>query len=252
MEKFVIIDGNNLMFRAFYALPQLANFDASTLYESIPNFHNTPKRYNDFLKAVEEDKMGRAASVQEEINFIKERADFYPVLIESNKAGVLPLRVSHNDTKSNNVMLDAATRTALCVIDLDTVMPGLSLYDFGDAIRFGANTAAEDEKDVSKVSLDLGLYEQYVRGFLTSAGSSLVPEEVKLLPFSAKMMTLECGMRFLTDYIDGDIYFKVHYPDHNLVRCHTQFALVADMELKYDEMIQITRNAYKEICGKEF
>jgi len=131
-------------------------------------------------------------------------------------------------------------------------MPGLSLYDFGDAIRFGANTAAEDEKDLSKVSLDLNLYEQYVRGFLSSAGDSLTAEEVKYLPLGAKMMTFECGMRFLTDFIDGDVYFKTRYPEHNLDRCRTQFMLVYDMERKYEQMLEITRKAYKDICSKEY
>ena len=139
----------------------------------------------------------------------------------------------------------------ICVVDLDTVMPGLSLYDFGDAIRFGANTGAEDEKDLSKVSLDLGLYEQYVRGFLSSAGDSLTAAEVECLPLSAKIMTFECGMRFLTDYIDGDVYFKTAYKEHNLVRCRSQFALVADIEKKFGEMKKITADAYKEICGKD-
>ena len=222
----------------------LSNFPAETLHETIPNFHNTPSRYNDFLKALEEDKCGRAAGVKEEIEFIKARKDFYSILIDSNKDGVLPLRVSHNDTKSNNVMLDAKTRRPLCVIDLDTIMPGFSVTDFGDSIRFGANTAAEDEKDLTKVNLDLHLFEIYAKGFLEGCGGQLLDSEIMLLPEGSKMMTIECGMRFLADYLAGDTYFKTHYPEHNLDRCRTQLKLVAEMEKNWDEM----KNIVKQYC----
>lgn len=222
----------------------LADFPADTLHETIVDFHNTPKRYNDFLKALEENKSGRAKEALEEIEFVKARKDFYGVLIESNKEGKLPLRVSHNDTKSNNVMLDANTRTALCVIDLDTIMPGFSVTDFGDAIRFGANTAAEDEKDLSKVNFSLDMFKAYVKGFLDGCGGELPDSEIMLLPEGAKMMTIECGMRFLADFIEGDIYFKTKYPEHNLVRCRTQLKLVAEMEKHWDEMKAIV----KEYC----
>jgi len=248
------IDSPEIFFNAGKAFGefqrQLADFPIDKLYETIPDFHNTGKRYRNLVNAIASDPKGRVKHLSEEIDFCRERRDETYVLTGKTVIGDLPLRVTHNDTKLNNILFDKTTDEPVCIVDLDTVMPGLSLYDFGDAIRFGANTAADDEKDISKVSLDLGLYEQYVRGFLTSAGKSLVSEEVRLLPFSAKMMTLECGMRFLTDYIDGDVYFKIHYPDHNLVRCHTQFALVADIERKYDEMMKITETAYKEICGK--
>ncbi len=223
----------------------LNDFPADTLYETIPDFHNTPKRYENFLNAVNEDKIKRAANVQEEIQFIKDRADFYSVLTDSYKAGKLPLRVSHNDTKSNNVMLDATTRTALCVIDLDTIMPGFSVTDFGDAIRFGANTAAEDEKDVSKVNIDLDMFAAYTKGFIEGCGGELPDEEIMLLPEGAKMMTIECGMRFLADYLEGDTYFKTAYLDHNLVRCRTQLKLVADMEAHWDEMKAIVKQYCK-------
>ena len=229
----------------------LADFPIDKLYETIPDFHNTGKRYRNLINSVAADPKGRVKYVQEELNFCYARRNETYVLTGKTLIGDLPLRVTHNDTKLNNILFDKTTDEPICIVDLDTVMPGLSLYDFGDAIRFGANTTTEDDKDIKNVSLDLGLYEQYVRGFLTSAGESLVTEEVRLLPFASKMMTFECGMRFLTDYIDGDVYFKTHYPDHNLVRCHTQFALVADMEAKYDEMMKITENAYKEICGSE-
>lgn len=217
----------------------LADFPADSLYETIPDFHNTPKRYRDFLTAVENDVCKRAAFVGSEIEFVKQREDFYSVLFDNYNAGKLPLRVTHNDTKSNNVMLDKNTRKALCVIDLDTVMPGFSVNDFGDSIRFGASPAAEDEKDVSKVSIDLELFEAYTQGFLEGCGGMLTESEIMLMPEGAKMMTVECGMRFLTDYLNGDTYFKTAYPEHNLVRCRTQFKLVEDMEKHWDEMKQI-------------
>ena len=218
---------------------QLANFPADTLHETIPNFHNTAKRYQDFEKAVEADVKGRAAEVQEEIAFVRARKGEVSELHDMLAKGELPLRVTHNDTKLNNIMIDSKTHQAICVIDLDTVMPGLSAHDFGDAIRFGANTAAEDEPDVSKVSLSLELFEIYVKGFLEGCGGRLTPNEVKALPMGAKMMTLECGMRFLADYLEGDVYFKIAREKHNLDRCRTQFALVADMEKKWQQMCEL-------------
>lgn len=218
---------------------QLANFPADTLHETIPNFHNTAKRYQDFEKAVEADVKGRAAEVQEEIAFVRARKGEVSELHDMLAEGDLPLRVTHNDTKLNNIMIDSKTHQAICVIDLDTVMPGLSAHDFGDAIRFGANTAAEDEPDVSKVSLSLELFEIYVKGFLEGCGGRLTPNEVKALPMGAKMMTLECGMRFLADYLEGDVYFKIAREKHNLDRCRTQFALVADMEKKWQQMCEL-------------
>lgn len=218
---------------------QLANFPADTLHETIPNFHNTAKRYQDFEKAVEADVKGRAAEVQEEIAFVRARKGEVSELHDMLAKGELPLRVTHNDTKLNNIMIDSKTHQAICVIDLDTVMPGLSAHDFGDAIRFGANTAAEDEPDVSKVSLSLELFEIYVKGFLEGCGGRLTPNEVKVLPMGAKMMTLECGMRFLADYLEGDVYFKIAREKHNLDRCRTQFALVADMEKKWRQMCEL-------------
>ncbi len=219
----------------------LAAFPAETLFETIKDFHNTPKRYNDFLKAVSQDVCGRAKDVEAEIAFVKERESFYSVLLDANKRGELPLRVSHNDTKSNNVMLDKNTRTALCVIDLDTIMPGFSVTDFGDSIRFGASTAAEDEKDLSKVKLDIGLFEAYTEGFLENLKDDFKPSEIMLLPEGAKMMTIECGMRFLADYLSGDTYFKTKYPEHNLDRCRTQFKLVQEMEDNWDTLKQIVK-----------
>ena len=217
---------------------QLATFPAHTLHETIKNFHNTADRYRIFREKLAQDPMGRAKDVQAEIAFALEREQEASTLVDMLAAGELPLRVTHNDTKLNNVMLDSRTRKPLCVIDLDTVMPGLSLYDFGDSIRFGAATAAEDEKDLSKMEMDLELFRIYTRGFL-SACPGLTENEKKMLPMGAKMMTLECGVRFLTDYLDGDHYFATKYEGHNLDRCRTQFKLVADMESKWDKMAAI-------------
>lgn len=221
---------------------QLADFDASVLVETIPDFHNTAKRYEAFEQAVEADLAGRAQTVAEEIAFAKARKADASILVDELKAGNLPLRVTHNDTKLNNVLFDADSEKAVCVIDLDTVMPGLVHYDFGDSIRFGASTAAEDEKDLTKVEMDLSLFEAYTRGFLTSCGKALTEKEIAYLPFSAKLLTYECGIRFLTDYLNGDTYFKIHYPEQNLDRCRTQFKLVADMEKKMDAMQTIVKN----------
>ena len=219
---------------------QLADFPAETLHETIRNFHNTPDRYRLFREALQKDVMGRAASVQPEIDFVLAHEEVAGRLTAMLKARQLPLRVTHNDTKLNNVMLSADTRTPLCVIDLDTTMPGLSAYDFGDSIRFGAATAAEDEKDLSKVTMSLDLFRTFTKGFLTAC-PGLTENERKALPLGALTMTLECGVRFLTDYLDGDHYFGIHYPEHNLDRCRTQFQLVADMESKWDRMEAIIR-----------
>ncbi len=226
-----------LAFGTFQSL--LSDYPAETLHETIPDFHNTPKRFADFCQAVNKDVMGRVALARKEIDFLMEREQELSILTDLQKAGELPLRVTHNDTKLNNVMLDAKTGKGVCVIDLDTVMPGLSVNDFGDSIRFGANTAAEDETDLSKVSLDLGLYEQYVNGFLKGCQGSLTKKELEMLPMGAKMMTMECGMRFLADYLSGDTYFRIHKEHHNLDRCRTQLALTADMERKWEQMKEI-------------
>lgn len=223
---------------------QLKNFPAATLHETIPNFHNTQDRYRIFREVLAADPCGRAKDVQAEIDFALLREAEASTLVKLLQEGKLPLRVTHNDTKLNNVMLDAATRTPLCVIDLDTVMPGLSLYDFGDAIRFGATTAAEDEKDLSKMEMDLNLFRTFTSGFL-SACPGLTDLEVEMLPMGAKLMTLECGVRFLTDYIDGDHYFAIHREGHNLDRCRTQFKLVADMEAKWAQMTKIVAEEHQ-------
>ena len=215
---------------------QLSDFDANRLSTVIPNFHNTPIRYEAFLRSVEHDAAGRASKVQKEIEFVRERAEFMATLEQAHAEGRLPLRVTHNDTKLNNILFDAVSSRPVCVIDLDTVMPGYSVNDFGDSIRFGANTASEDEQDLSLVSLDLELYRRYAVGFLRGFGNAMTDDERALLPIGARMMTLECGMRFLADYLDGDVYFRTHRPNHNLDRARCQLALVADMERKQEQM----------------
>ena len=215
---------------------QLADFPADSLSETIPGFHDTPKRYLALHKAIHDDAMGRLAGVRPEIAFALERERDAAQLMDRLRAGKLPLRVTHNDTKLNNVLFDRATRTGLCVIDLDTVMPGLCANDFGDAIRFGASTAAEDERDLSQVSMSLDLYHTFRNAFLEACGDSLWGEEIASLPLGARLMTLECGVRFLTDYLQGDSYFRVHREEHNLDRCRTQFKLVRDMEEKWGKM----------------
>lgn len=217
----------------------VSDFPAEELYETIPNFHHTPKRFQAFVRSVEKDVRNRAQSVRAEIDFVERRAEQMSVLVDLLDRGELPQHITHNDTKFNNVMIDDETGEGICVIDLDTVMPGLSLYDFGDSIRYGANPAAEDEQDLSQVYMDLDLYESFTRGYLEAARGFLTPTEAAYLAFSAKLMTLECGMRFLADYLDGDIYFEIHRESHNLDRCRTQFKMVQDMEEKFDQMIGI-------------
>ncbi len=217
----------------------LADFPADRLHETIPNFHNTPDRFRIFRQTIARDPHNRVCLVRDEIAFALAREEKAGTLIRMLEKGELPLRVTHNDTKLNNVMLRASDRTPLCIMDLDTTMPGLSAYDFGDAIRFGASTAAEDEKDLSKVTVDLEMYRLFVRGFL-EACPNLTENERKVLPISALIMSLECGVRFLTDFIDGDHYFGIHYPEQNLDRARTQLKLVADMEQKMAQMEAIT------------
>ncbi len=217
----------------------LTDYPAETLHETIANFHNTEDRYNKFIATLEADKLGRAKTVATEIAFVKARRGDCSVALQAQRAGKLPLRVTHNDTKLNNILIDRESGEGICVIDLDTTMPGLSINDFGDSIRFGANYAREDEKDLSKVNFDIGLYEVYTRGFLEGAQGSLTPAELEYLPWGARLMTLECGIRFLTDYLDGDNYFHIQHPDHNLDRCRTQFKLVKDMEEQWDAMVAV-------------
>ena len=214
----------------------LADYPAETLHETIKDFHNTPDRLEKFKKAVAEDICGRAASVQKEIDFILEREELTHALYDLQLDGRLPLRVTHNDTKLNNIMIDDETGKAISVIDLDTVMPGLTANDFGDSIRFGASTALEDEQDLSKVSCDLHLFDVYARGFIEGCGGALTDLEIDMLPMGAILMTFENGIRFLTDHLEGDHYFHIHREGHNLDRCRTQLTLVKDMQEKLPQM----------------
>ena len=217
----------------------LADYDMSKLYETIPDFHNTKKRFENLFKAAEEDKAGRAASVQKEIQFFKDHYEEACLFVNMLEKGEIPLRVTHNDTKINNILIDDATEKAICVIDLDTVMPGIAPFDFGDSIRFAGNKAAEDETDLSKVGIDMELYKQYAKGFLDACGKDLTETEIKHLPHGAKIVTMEIGSRFLADYLDGDVYFKVKREGHNLDRARCQIRHALSMEENFEEMCRI-------------
>ena len=222
-------------------LKQLGDYPAESLYETIPQFHDTRKRFRDFEDAQRKDVKNRARLCRQEIDFVLSRKDDCGVLMNQLEEGKLPLRVTHNDTKLNNILFDQDTDKGLCIIDLDTIMPGLAANDFGDSIRFGASTAEEDEQDLDKVHFDISLYDIYVKGYLEMAKDVLTPEEIKSLPWGARLMTLECGMRFLADFLQGDVYFKTAYPEHNLVRARTQFRLVKEMEEQFSEMNKILK-----------
>lgn len=208
----------------------LSDFDPSKLFEVIPHFHDTPKRYRDLEAAIARDKMGRVKECEEEIAFCRARKNNLSKVTDGLENGTLPLRITHNDTKLNNVMFDLTSGKATAVIDLDTVMPGSPLYDFGDAIRFGANRGKEDEKDLANVSFDIERFKAYLRGFLRGAKGAFTKEEISLFGYASALMTFECGSRFLADYLDGDVYFHIAYPEHNLVRARDQFALVKSIE----------------------
>ena len=223
----------------------LDGYPAETLHEPIVNFHNTEDRLAKFEAALKADKLGRAADVLPEIQFVLDRRADCSVALDALRSGKLPLRVTHNDTTLNNILIDRETHEGICVIDLDTTMPGLSINDFGDSIRFGANHSKEDEKDLSKVNFDIELYEAYTRGFLEGAKGSLTEAELEYLPWGARLMTLECGIRFLTDYLDGDHYFRIHYPEQNLDRTRTQFKLVKDMEEQFEAMGAVVKKYAK-------
>lgn len=240
-------DNANLLFESGMAFGRfqrlLADFSASSLHETLPDFHNTQKRFEtEFTPAVTNDVASRKAECEKEIEFVSSREEYCSRVVNLIEENKIPLRVTHNDTKLNNVLFDENSNKAICVIDLDTVMPGTALYDFGDAIRFGTNFAEEDEKDTSKVGINLDYFKAYAEGFLSEAGKSLNQTEIDNLAFASLLMTFECGMRFLTDYLNGDTYFKTAYSDHNLVRARNQFALVADMEKHMDEMNEIIKN----------
>ena len=224
----------------------LSDYPMHNLHETIKDFHNTPKRLDNLRKSIEADVKGRAASVEDEIKFVFDRTEDAKTVLDLHKKGLIPLRVTHNDTKLNNILFDQDTNEGICVIDLDTIMPGLSLYDFGDAIRFGGNTTYEDDENLDNVKISIELFEAFARGFLSSCAKALTKTEVDYLAFSAKLMTFECGVRFLTDYIDGDVYFKTKYAEHNLVRARNQFRLVEEIEKHLDEMNVIVEKLYNE------
>lgn len=217
----------------------LDDYPADKLYETIVDFHNTPERVKQLEAAISKNAAGRLVAVKDEVNFAIEYAKYASKITDEMAKGTVPLRVTHNDTKLNNVLFDKHTLEGVCVIDLDTVMPGSVLYDFGDALRFGAASGAEDETDLSKIWFDLEKFEEFSKGFLGETAKCLTEKEIELLPMSALLMTYECGIRFLADYLNGDTYFKVHREHHNLDRARTQFKLVKDIESKFDDMKKI-------------
>ena len=224
----------------------LAEYPMDSLHETIKDFHNTPKRFDNLEAAINNNLAGRVDTVKEDIEFAMARRAESGRLLELYAQGRIPLRVTHNDTKLNNILFDDVTNEGICVIDLDTIMPGFSLYDFGDAIRFGGNTTREDDDNLDNVNISLELFESYAEGFLSASAKAFTIDEVENLAFSAKLMTLECGIRFLTDYLDGDVYFRTHYEGHNLVRARNQFKLVYEIEQNMDAMNEIVRNIYNK------
>ena len=239
-----MFEATGVAFGQFMA--DLADFPADQLGEVIPNFHHTGIRFETFCKAVEEDLSGRKDTCLKEIEFALARKDLAWSLVNQLAAGEIPVRVTHNDTKINNILMDEKTNLPVCIIDLDTIMPGAAAYDFGDSIRFGASNAEEDEKDLSKVFMRLDLFEAYARGYLGIVGKKLSEAEAKSLALGAMVITYETGIRFLGDYLNGDTYFKIAYPDHNLVRARTQLKLVEDMEAKQDKMYEIVEKYWKK------
>lgn len=240
-----LIDNPEILYEGGLAFGRLqsmlADYPAKTLHETIPGFHDTRERFETFKKAVEEDVCSRVDLVREEIQFVLDREEIVDCFQDLLRSGKISFRVTHNDTKINNVLMDKDTKKGICVIDLDTVMPGAAMNDFGDAVRIGASTALEDEQNLDKVWCDLELFEACAKGFIEGCGGKLSQEEIKLLPMGARLMTYECGMRFLMDYIQGDIYFKIHRPGQNLDRARTQFKLVSDMEHKWKVMENIVK-----------
>jgi aminoglycoside phosphotransferase (APT) family kinase protein len=219
----------------------LVDIPRARLHETIPDFHNTPKRLATLEEAIKADAKDRVKDVQAEIDFVMKRKEEVSILLDLNAKGEIPERITHNDTKLNNVMIDDKTGEGVCVIDLDTVMPGLVHYDFGDMVRTSTSPAAEDEKDLSKVKMQFHMFEALLRGYMSTAGDFLTPTEREYLPFSGKLITLEIGIRFLTDYLQGDVYFKTHREGHNLDRCRTQFKLVESIEEQMDKMMDLLK-----------
>lgn len=253
-RTFEVAETTELAYRASEAFGRFArlleDLPGPRLHEVIPRFHHTPSRVAAFFDAVRRDAAGRASLVRSEVAFVESWVERAARLVELHDAGSIPERVTHNDTKLNNVMFDARTGSALCVVDLDTVMPGLALYDFGDSVRLGACRADEDERDLARVELDLELFAALARGYLDALGEVLLPTEIEELALSAELMCFECGLRFLTDHLEGDRYFKIHRAGHNLDRCRRHFALNADMERKSKQMATIVQRAVQGASGK--
>ena len=244
-----IIQNTNQAYEAARAFGEFQNLVAGLegprLHETIPDFHNTRRRFERLREVVAADPKGRLASVTAEWDFIRGRESLVDILLDLQAAGKIPERVTHNDTKLNNVMIDDSTETGICVVDLDTVMPGLALYDFGDMVRTATSPAAEDETDLSKVRMQMPMFQALVRGYLSTAGGFLNAVEKNHLAFSGKLIALEIGIRFLTDHLEGDVYFKTHRPNHNLDRCRTQLALVKSIEEQEEAMNALVREATK-------
>lgn len=226
-------------------MAELADFPAEELVEVIPNFHNTRVRFQTFKAQVEENRVGRLDSCREDVEFALARRELSESIVKQLESKKLPLRVTHNDTKINNILMDVDTDEPICIIDLDTIMPGACAYDFGDSIRFGASSAAEDEPDLNKVYFCMDLFEAYTKGYMEAVGKIITPAEAKSLALGAAVITYETGIRFLGDYLNGDVYFKIHREGQNLDRARTQFKLVADMEAQMDEMQAIVDKYYK-------
>lgn len=228
-------------------LKEMADMDINEIKEIIPNFHNTKSRFLDLEKAIAKDPKRRVKSVHQEIEFLRNRADNFDIISKALESGKIPTRVCHNDCNLNNILFDKETHLPVAIIDLDTVMPSSPLYDYGDSMRIGTNTAKDDEKDLSKVSCDLNLYERYARGYLEACGDILTKEELVLLPYASLVITAEDGIRFLMDHINGDTYYNIYYPGQNLDRARTQLKLVEDMEKKLPEIKMILKKIYTDL-----
>lgn len=235
-----VVENAGVLYQAGKAFGKFQNmlndYPGEKLFETIPNFHNTRNRFENLLAAIKEDRVGRLDSVRDEVNFALEQEYMIDEVLNGIESGEIPLRVTHNDTKINNVLFDKETGDALCVIDLDTVMPGSLLYDYGDALRTGAATAAEDEKDLSLMQFSMDAFKNFTKGFLEELLPVMTKKEIELLPLSIRLLTYECGIRFLTDHLNGDTYFKIHREGHNLDRARTQFKLYQDILAKTGEM----------------
>lgn len=246
-----IVENETQAYQAAYAFGSfqelVSDMNPDDLVETLPNFHHTRKRYDRLMEVVKNDPAGRRSSCEAEIDFIKKHELDVDKLLDLQERGILPVRITHNDTKINNVMLDEETDLAVCVIDLDTVMPGLVLYDFGDMVRTATPPNAEDEENLNKVSVRLPMFRAIVKGYLDAASQFLTQTEIDHLAFSGKLITLEIAIRFLTDYLEGDVYFKTHKPDHNLIRTRTQLKLVEHIDRLLPEMEAIVQEIAEEI-----